>query len=118
MDESNSEIRSKTIHDDLYTDAGEHDTRYVNFRNDENDFRNVNLHSMSLKIGEGEDKVREFDDKMVVKNRVKREESDPRCETFSYVDTKGYITHPHKEKEPDLYYNNSDCTTVVSGKFI
>lgn len=106
LGETNSEINSKIVHDEIYTES--------------NDINNINIHSMSLKkFGSFKKKVKRFDKKIEVKNRVKRHEADPRCDSFLYAKTKGYITHPHDEKETEgLYYNNSDCTTVITGKFM
>lgn len=121
IDDTNSEVRNifkkdeanhaiiSQIHDEIYT---------------ENEFENIDSHSMNLKPFEG--KERKFEEMQTMslkkgvetKNRVKRDDNDPRCEHFNYVESRGYITHPHGDKEPYLYYNNSDCTTTISGKFI
>lgn len=79
--------------------------------------RNLNLHRSNIQMMNG--KIRNFDESSLeVKHRMKREEFDPRCETFQFDDKERIIMHPHaKNGGNNYYYNNSDCVTKINGKF-
>ncbi|XP_047035217.1 uncharacterized protein LOC124641232 [Helicoverpa zea] len=92
------------------------------FEGDELQERNLELHRSFIRemMGNRVEEMRHFDESRVdVKSRMRREDKDPRCESFQYDDKEKFITHPHsKNTGSNYYYNNTDCVTKINATSI
>ncbi|CAH1640823.1 unnamed protein product [Spodoptera littoralis] len=85
-----------------------------NYEANEIQMRNLDIHRNNVQRMNANSKMRNFDVSKEVK-RVKRDDKDPRCESFNYDDKEKFITHPHpKNSGNNYYYNNSDCVTKIN----
>lgn len=85
---------------------------------EENEIQKKNLDIHRSNVLKMKREMRNFDESdLEVKNRVKREENDPRCESFEFDANDKFITHPHpRNGGNNYYYNNSNCVTKITGE--
>ncbi|XP_026728615.1 neuropilin and tolloid-like protein 2 [Trichoplusia ni] len=83
---------------------------------EENEIQKKNLDIHRSNVQKMKREMRNFDESdLEVKSRVKREENDPRCESFEFDANDKFITHPHpRNGGNNYYYNNSNCVTKIT----
>ncbi|KAH9632646.1 hypothetical protein HF086_008473, partial [Spodoptera exigua] len=83
-----------------------------NHKGNEIQMRNLDIHKSNVERMNS--KMRNFEVGKELR-RVKRDDKDPRCESFNFDSKEMFITHPHpKNSGNNYYYNNSDCVTKIN----